>query len=342
MENSKFAPLLLLLLLTLTSSIAAFQGLPSFQSARGSNNLSVCMAEGASKSWEFSRFARTWQFFNGNPLRNLIPFLPSSAPKVKRPEAEASGREMCLWDFKDLTQESLDGIWAALDDVVMGGVSLSSIRLAESGVVFAGETSSRNSGGFCSVRAERTRNVDPPFNLEGYKSLRMKVRCDKGMRYKVILRDKAGWDTTAWCYSFDTQRGQVRGGRRRGGQDVTAVAVDGSGGSLGQVRSCRARAQVEGRKQWHGPLEDLLCEEEGGRKVKVQVMLSKYEYDGELNPNFEEGRFRLQFGPIRASKESLNSSSTALASPEATRSDRRGCNVGETGIVARAGEVLGG
>ena len=30
------------------------------------------------------------------------------------------------------------------------------------------------------------------------------------MRYKVILRDEAGWDTIAWCYSFDTKAGQVR------------------------------------------------------------------------------------------------------------------------------------
>jgi len=180
---------------------------------------------------------------------------------------------MCLWDFKDLTQESLDGIWAALDDVVMGGVSLSSIRLADSGVVFAGETSSRNSGGFCSVR---TRNVDPPFNLEGYKSLRMKVRCDKGMRYKVILRDKAGWDTTAWCYSFDTQRGQW--------MDLEAPLDK----FVPVVRGRRLRGANNGM--------DL------SKIYSVQVMLSKYEYDGELNPNFEEGRFRLQFGPIRASK----------------------------------------
>jgi hypothetical protein len=29
-------------------------------------------------------------------------------------------------------------------------------------------------------------------------------------------------------------------------------------------------------------------------------MLSKYEYDGKLNPNFAEGPFELDFGPIRA------------------------------------------
>lgn len=34
----------------------------------------------------------------------------------------------------------------------------------------------------------------------------------------------------------------------------------------------------------------------------VQVMLSKYEYDGQLNPNFTEGPFGLEFGSIGAYK----------------------------------------
>ena len=34
----------------------------------------------------------------------------------------------------------------------------------------------------------------------------------------------------------------------------------------------------------------------------AQLMLSKYEYDGALNPNFSEGRFALDFGNIRVLK----------------------------------------
>ena len=34
----------------------------------------------------------------------------------------------------------------------------------------------------------------------------------------------------------------------------------------------------------------------------VQIMVSKYEYDGALNPNFTEGAFQLEFGNIRAYK----------------------------------------
>ncbi len=40
----------------------------------------------------------------------------------------------------------------------------------------------------------------------------------------------------------------------------------------------------------------------GAMSRQVQVMLSKYEYSGALNPNFIEGPFQLQFGPIRAYK----------------------------------------
>ncbi|KAJ1467244.1 hypothetical protein T484DRAFT_1859460 [Baffinella frigidus] len=28
------------------------------------------------------------------------------------------------------------------------------------------------------------------------------------MRYKIIIRDAEGWDTVAWCHSFDTKKGQ--------------------------------------------------------------------------------------------------------------------------------------
>lgn len=87
-----------------------------------------------------------------------------------------------------------------------------------------------------------TRNVDPGFNIEGRSAIAVRVKCDKGMRYKVplspsvpshirparrsimacvglsslalrlqiILRDREGWDTVAWCHSFDARKGQVR------------------------------------------------------------------------------------------------------------------------------------
>lgn len=38
------------------------------------------------------------------------------------------------------------------------------------------------------------------------------------------------------------------------------------------------------------------------RVYSVQIMVSKYEYDGALNPNFTEGPFELEFGSIRAYK----------------------------------------
>ena len=262
--------------------VHGFSGLklPSLQRARvagqgrrGDGNCSPVM-QGAEESWNLGRFAKTFSFFNGNPLLKLIPFVPSKEPSVRQPPpVSVSSKELVLWRFDGTDKTTFDNMWAPLDDVVMGGVSVSSIKLADHGATLAGETSSRNNGGFCSARS---RNCDPPFDISGYSRLCMKVRCDKGMRYKVILRDESGWDTIAWCYSFDTKAGQWM--------------------------------------ELNAPLEQFIPVFRGStlrnaprdidkRKIySVQLMLSKYEYDGALNPNFSEGCFALDFGNIRVLK----------------------------------------
>ncbi|MGD1912957.1 MAG: CIA30 family protein, partial [Rivularia sp. (in: cyanobacteria)] len=69
-----------------------------------------------------------------------------------------------LFDFGNPSIEVKD-IWGAVDDVVMGGVSQSNIKLSSGKALFSGNVSTENSGGFASVR---TKNFDPSFNLSGY------------------------------------------------------------------------------------------------------------------------------------------------------------------------------
>ncbi len=105
-----------------------------------------------------------------------------------KPQLEASNKKI-LFDFTNSTQD-LKETWGALDDVVMGGVSESSIRLTGNSALFCGNVSTENSGGFVSVR---TRNFDPPMNLLGYAGIELRVKGD-GKRYKFFLRCEDKWD----------------------------------------------------------------------------------------------------------------------------------------------------
>ena len=150
---------LLLLLDGATGFCLCSTGLSCVRSPRysgqcgGTVSLSMQKAEDA---WNVGRFAKTFGFFNGNPLLKLIPFVPSTAPSVRLPApVVVSDNELLLWSFDGLDSQRFGELWAPLDDVVMGGVSVSNIALAAHGATLSGETSSRNNGGFCSAR---TRN----------------------------------------------------------------------------------------------------------------------------------------------------------------------------------------
>ncbi len=160
-------------------------------------------------------------------------------------------------------------LWGALDDVVMGGVSASHLQLTDTVVLFTGNVSTANSGGFASVR---TRNLDPALDLSGYEGLRLRVQGD-GNRYKFLLRSSAGWDSLAYAYSFDTVVDTWI--------DVTVPFAD-------LVPTQRARTVQNAT-----PLDQQ-------RVYSLQLMLSKFEYDGQLNPHFTPGQFTLAVESIVA------------------------------------------
>ena len=59
----------------------------------------------AEDSWNFGRFAKTFGFFNGNPLLKLIPFVSAGAPSVPQPAPVAvSSNELVLWSFDGMDQ----------------------------------------------------------------------------------------------------------------------------------------------------------------------------------------------------------------------------------------------
>lgn len=170
----------------------------------------------------------------------------------------------------DFTQSTIDlqATWGAVDDVVMGGVSQSEMRLGSGYAVFSGNVSIDNSGGFASVR---TRNFEPSLNLSNYRGVELRVKGD-GQRYKLFLRTEAKWDGVGYAHSFDTIA-----------NDWMTIQVP----FADLVPIFRAKTVSD------APLDTTqIC--------SLQLMLSKFEYDRALNPRFTPGLFSLQIESISA------------------------------------------
>eukprot|EP00884_Botryococcus_braunii_P010727 jgi/Botrbrau1/19656/Bobra.0003s0021.2 len=166
--------------------------------------------------------------------------------------------------------------WGPLDDVVMGGVSESGFEVragaGERGGpagVFSGAVSTSNSGGFASVRC---RNMEPRLDLSSYEGIALRIKGD-GLRYKAILRTDTGWDSISYCRSFDTKPGEWQ----------TVKLPFREFKPIFRALSVRDGA----------PLDP-------SRIASLQLMLSKFEYDGGLNPHFRTGRFSLPLESVTA------------------------------------------
>jgi uncharacterized protein YbjT (DUF2867 family) len=163
----------------------------------------------------------------------------------------------------------LQSTWGAVDDVVMGGVSESNIRLETNYAVFSGNVSTENSGGFASVR---TRNFDPSLNLSNYQGIELRVKGD-GQRYKFFVRTEDKWDGIGYAHSFDTIA-----------NEWLTIQVP----FRDLVPIFRAKTVNEA-----APIDTTqIC--------SFQLMLSKFEYDRVLNPRFTPGLFSLQVASISA------------------------------------------
>lgn len=238
--------------------LAQFDQIPTVKRLKAAD-----LANSASASTDLDRIAAViycagaLQF--DSSMADLIQQLSEQAT-LKRP----------VFDFAH-PSPNLKEIWGALDDVVMGGVSQSSIQIGQEAANFSGVVSTANSGGFASIR---TRNLEPPLNLADYDGVELQVKGD-GNRYKFMLRTDNRWDGIAHCYSFDTVADQwisIRIPFQELVPVFRARTVPDSSLNLNQVYA------------W-------------------QLMLSKFEYDGALNPRFEPGPFQLQIRSIQVYRQ---------------------------------------
>ncbi|OKH17482.1 CIA30 family protein [[Limnothrix rosea] IAM M-220] len=171
-----------------------------------------------------------------------------------------------LFDFRR-PSPALAQLWGAVDDVVMGGVSRSRLQFAGDVANFTGIVSTDNNGGFASVR---TKNFGSSWDVSQYEGFRLRVKGD-GQRYKFLARCEESWDGVGYSFSFDTVAGEW-------------LTVDIPFASL--IPVFRAKSVPE---------RGLFKQE---RLRSLQLMLSKFEYDGQLNPSFQAGSFNLAIAAI--------------------------------------------
>ncbi len=214
--------------------------------------------------WDLKRFFETLSFFEAIPVVSQLQKMFYGSPPPTPPSAPSG----VIFDFSQ-RDFNLSQTWGAVDDVVMGGVSSSGIQLEQGNAVFTGTVSTDNNGGFASVR---TRNFEPPLDLSGKQGIELRLKGD-GQRYKFLVRDNDGWDSVAYSYSFDTTKNQWISVR---------VPFD------KLVPVMRAKTLKDGRSLNPSKIRAL------------QLMLSKFEYDGALNPQFTPGVFRLEVATIAA------------------------------------------
>ncbi len=183
------------------------------------------------------------------------------------PSIKISMKNNTIFDFTTPNPEQAS-VWGCLDDVVMGGVSQSNFVIQTNSALFTGLVSTDNSGGFVSVR---TRNFDPPIDLSCGNSILIKVKGD-GNRYKFFLRDNSGWDSIAYSHSFDT---------------ILDEWIDISMPFEEFIPVFRAKSLTNVPPLALNSIRSM------------QIMLSKFEIDGKLNPSFRSGRFSLEIAKIR-------------------------------------------
>lgn len=87
--------------------------------------------------------------------------------------------------------------WLIINDRVMGGISTSDLTFNPDGnLVFTGNVSLLNNGGFASFRSQ-SKN----FDLSGFDGIKLRLRGD-GKKYSFRLRTTNSFDGIAWAADF--------------------------------------------------------------------------------------------------------------------------------------------
>ena len=214
-------------------------------------------------------------------------------------------------------------LFGPIDDVVMGGVSSSTLSISPlggegggAGGIFAGNVTQANNGGFASVRSK---NFSPSMDVSGYDGFELRIKGD-GQRYKFIARTEDSFDGVGYTCSFDTAPGAWQ-----------TIRIPFSN----LIPVFRAKTITDGSKKPFVDVNDHLS--------SVQLMLSKFEYDGQLNPKWSEGAFELPIQYIKAYVEDPSvPRAVMVSSAGVTRWNRPGIDVEQEPPAVKMNDMLGG
>jgi monofunctional biosynthetic peptidoglycan transglycosylase len=103
----------------------------------------------------------------------------------------------------DFTNPNEAQNWVIVNDTVMGGRSKAAITLKDGSLVFSGDLSLQNNGGFAS-----TRRIDQAISWDTGKPFEIKVLGD-GRNYQFRLRTNRNVDGVAYVANFKTQKDEI-------------------------------------------------------------------------------------------------------------------------------------
>lgn len=207
---------------------------------------------------------RPWEFFRF--VRQSSRFVDVLPRKVSKRSVRPGD---VLWKPVDVRK---DFDFAPLDDVVMGGASSSTFD-GNTGK-WTGRVTDANSGGFIGIRSTPVVDLD----MSGCEGIEVKLSSSprprtlsssSSLRLKLVVRDSTEFNGVAWTTSKAASGRSIRVPFDRQVPTIFAKTVESEPFRKDQVKS-------------------------------IQLVYSKFEYDGALNPTFATGDFALQVEEVRA------------------------------------------
>jgi len=109
-----------------------------------------------------------------------------------------NGKESLKFDFGTEKNNSKD--WYSLTDNVMGGVSSSKLSYNKESVLFSGNISFKNNGGFASLRSNFGK-----YNLSVYSEVRIRFKSEN-QKFALTLENSNRWWGPNYKYEFQSEQ----------------------------------------------------------------------------------------------------------------------------------------
>lgn len=90
--------------------------------------------------------------------------------------------------------------WRIVNDDVMGGLSSSKVIFPDDTIIFSGNVSLENNGGFASLRSPVNE-----YNFEDYSGIEIKIKGD-GKRYSISMKETTYFTGLFYTSTFETKK----------------------------------------------------------------------------------------------------------------------------------------